>query len=475
MSSKESKEGETKTAGHMLPNRLTIQPPNPGTPSVDAMYIGFHPEKMDELEILEGEYVVINGSQGLKVIGRAHGNNDCGKDDMFVCTESRKNLKKKTSDTATVYKVSMIEEQLGAGKQGGINCVPALEITLATSSVQNYDHFANEQLEGLVRSVFERDYNREAQGRAMYKKALINIPVPGAGRDMLFRVEEIKTQWSGKKLSKYSVPHDGKFGMVCSTTVIKIGADIKDKKLKEGLKKTGYADIGGLKKELKKIRELVELPLRHPKLFTSIGVKPPKGVLMHGPPGTGKTMIARAIANETDCTFRIVNGPEIIGGAKGQSEENIRKLFAEAIEEAPSIIFIDEIDAIAPNRDKVQDEQMQRVVATLLTEMDGMKKNAHVMVIGATNRPNSLDPALRRSGRFDAEIQIGVPSREGRFEILQIMTKDKMQLAGPGDPGTVDLEEIARKTHGYVGADLSIMCTKAAVSCIREKNSGIKY
>ena len=151
---------------------------------------------------------------------------------------------------------------------------------------------------------------------------------------------------------------------------------------------------------------------------------------MHGPPGTGKTLIARAIANEVDCTFKPINGPEIIGGPKGQSEENIRKLFAEAAEEAPCIIFIDEIDALAPARDKVQDEQMQRVVATLLTEMDGLKKNSHVMVIGATNRPNALDPALRQSGRFDAEIQIGVPSEHGRLEILHILTKEKMRLEG---------------------------------------------
>ena len=168
---------------------------------------------------------------------------------------------------------------------------------MATSSKQNEDHFPNAELQRLVASLLEQDYNEVSQGRALYQGALLQVPVPGAGRVMLFRVESIKTSWTGQKLSKYSVPKDAKFGCVCSDTVVTVGPDIKEKKLIQGLKKTGYADIGGLKKELKKIRELVELPLRHPKLFTSIGVKPPKGVLMHGPPGTGKTMIGRSFTS----------------------------------------------------------------------------------------------------------------------------------------------------------------------------------
>ncbi len=459
--------------GGRLPNKLVVQPPpTPTCPSSDDMYCGMHPSKMAELGIDEGDYVVVRGAQGLKAVCVAHGNNDAGPENVFLHDMARMNLKKKTSDSVVVNKVSLTEEKLGAGRQGGTNVAPAAQVVVATSNsqVSHLDIDQSQFVDTLVRPYFAASLAKNASGRAVYEGALIRTTLPGHPQPVLFKIIKVKTAWTGKKLSKKSSPGDTKFGMVGPTTDLQLHSKkLKDKELKANLKQTGYADIGGLKKELKKIRELVELPIRHPKLFTSIGVKPPKGVLMHGPPGTGKTMIARAIANETDCTFRIVNGPEIIGGAKGQSEENIRKLFAEAQEEAPAIIFIDEIDAIAPNRDKVQDEQMQRVVATLLTEMDGLKKNAHIMVIGATNRPNSIDPALRRSGRFDAEIQIGVPSREGRLEIMQIMTKDKMRLAKEGEPGAVSLEEIARKTHGYVGADLAIMCTKAAVSCIRER------
>ena len=321
----ETKHGETKTAatpeaGTMLPNRLTVQPPPATAKSSDPMYCGLNEEKMKELNIDEGDYVVVNGCQGLRVIARAIPQSECAPCDIFLCQESRTNIKKKTSDTLTIYKVGMIEEKLGVGHKAGVNIVAATEVVLATSRKQNEDAFPNDQLQQLVKGVLEKSYQDVTQGRALYKGALVQVPIPGAGRVMLFRVESVKNSWTGKKLSKYSVPKDAKFGCVTSETVITIGPDIKDKKLIQGLKKIGYADVGGLKKELKKIRELVELPLRHPKLFTSIGVKPPKGVLMHGPPGTGKTMIARAIANETDCNFRIVNGPEIIGGAKGQSE-----------------------------------------------------------------------------------------------------------------------------------------------------------
>ena len=184
-------------------------------------------------------------------------------------------------------------------------------------------------------------------------------------------------------------------------------------------------------------------------------------------PSRQKTLIARAIAAETNASFAVINGPEIIGGARGESEENLRKIFENARQNAPAIIFIDEIDAIAPDREKVQDETMRRVVTTLLTEMDGIKSKAHVIVIGATNRPNSLDGALRRAGRFDSEIVIGVPSQKGRLEILQIMTR-KQKLAED-----VDLVAISKATHGFVGADLSTMTMKAAVSCIRRRQGEI--
>ena len=211
------------------------------------------------------------------------------------------------------------------------------------------------------------------------------------------------------------------------------------------------------------IRELVELPLRHPNLFKTIGVKPPKGILLYGPPGSGKTLIARAVANETGAFFFLINGPEIMSKLAGESESNLRKAFEEAEKNAPSIIFIDEIDSIAPKREKTNGEVERRIVSQLLTLMDGLKSRAHIIVMGATNRPNSIDPALRRFGRFDREIDIGVPDEVGRLEVLRIHTKN-MKL-----DEDVDMERVAKDTHGFVGADLAQLCTEAAMQCIREK------
>lgn len=208
---------------------------------------------------------------------------------------------------------------------------------------------------------------------------------------------------------------------------------------------------------------MVELPLRHPSLFKAIGVKPPRGILMYGPPGTGKTLIARAVANETGAFFFLINGPEIMSKLAGESESNLRKAFEEAEKNSPAIIFIDELDAIAPKREKTHGEVERRIVSQLLTLMDGMKKSAHVIVMAATNRPNSIDPALRRFGRFDREIDIGIPDATGRLEVLRIHSKN-MRLADD-----VDLEQIAAESHGHVGADLASLCSEAALQQIREK------
>jgi len=212
-----------------------------------------------------------------------------------------------------------------------------------------------------------------------------------------------------------------------------------------------------------KIREMIELPLRHPALFKTLGVKPPRGVLLFGPPGTGKTLIARAIANESGAFFFILNGPEIMSKMAGEAEANLRKAFEECEKNAPAIIFIDELDSIAPNREKSQGEVEKRVVSQMLTLMDGLKGRKEVIVIGATNRPNVIDPALRRCGRFDREIDIGVPDENGRLEILNIHTK-KMKLAPD-----VDKLAVAKETHGCVGADLASLCQEAAMQCVREK------
>ncbi|MCD6312299.1 MAG: CDC48 family AAA ATPase [Thaumarchaeota archaeon] len=222
-----------------------------------------------------------------------------------------------------------------------------------------------------------------------------------------------------------------------------------------------YEDIGGLHEELQRIREMVELPLKHPELFRHLGIEPPKGVILWGPPGCGKTLIAKAIANETGAHFISINGPEIMSKFYGESEARLREIFKEAEENAPAIIFIDELDAIAPKRSEVTGEVERRVVSQLLTLMDGLKTRGQVIVIGATNRLDAVDPALRRPGRFDREIRIGVPDRNGRKEILQIHTR-RMPLAED-----VDLDEIANITHGFTGADLAALCREAAMSALR--------
>jgi len=229
-----------------------------------------------------------------------------------------------------------------------------------------------------------------------------------------------------------------------------------------------YEDIGGLKEEVKKVREMIEIPLKRPELFERLGITPPKGVLMHGPPGTGKTLLAKAVANESDAHFIAINGPEIMSKYVGGSEERLREFFEEAEDNAPSIIFIDEIDAIAPKREDVSGEVERRIVAQLLTLMDGLKSRGQVVVIGATNRPDALDPALRRPGRFDREIEIGVPDREERKEILQIHTRG-MPLADD-----VDLDELAEITHGFVGADLESLCKESAMRVLRRVLPEIK-
>ena len=222
-----------------------------------------------------------------------------------------------------------------------------------------------------------------------------------------------------------------------------------------------YEDVGGLEKEIQRIREMVELPLKYPEVFERLGIDPPKGVLLYGPPGTGKTLIARAVAHESEASFFTINGPEIVHKFYGESEKHLKEIFDKAGAAAPSIIFIDEIDSIAPKRTEVQGDVEKRIVATLLSQMDGLKNRGQIVVIGATNIPDVLDPALRRPGRFDREIRIGIPDRKGREKILNIHTR--------GMPLTddVDLKRLAEITHGYVGADLEALAREAAMICLR--------
>jgi len=228
-----------------------------------------------------------------------------------------------------------------------------------------------------------------------------------------------------------------------------------------GVPSITYEDIGGIRNEVARVREMIELPLRHPELFKRLGVEAPKGVLLHGPPGTGKTLLAKAVANETNASFYTIGGPEIMSKYYGESEERLRNVFEQAEKNAPSIIFIDEIDSIAPKREEVTGEVERRIVSQLLSLMDGMSSRGKVVVIGATNRINAIDPALRRPGRFDREIEIGVPDRNGRLEILQIHTRG-MPIAKD-----VNLEKLADISHGFVGADLQALSKEAAMRALR--------
>jgi len=228
-----------------------------------------------------------------------------------------------------------------------------------------------------------------------------------------------------------------------------------------GVPQVTYEDIGGLTDEIKKVREMIELPLRHPEIFEKLGIEAPKGVLLYGPPGTGKTLLAKAVANESQAHFISISGPEIMSKFYGESEARLREIFKEAREKSPSIIFVDEIDSIAPKREEVTGEVERRVVSQMLSLMDGLEARGKVIVIAATNRPNAIDPALRRPGRFDREIEIKVPDKKGRKDILAIHSRN-MPLSDD-----VNVEKISSVSHGYVGADLEYLCKEAAMKCLR--------
>jgi transitional endoplasmic reticulum ATPase len=277
----------------------------------------------------------------------------------------------------------------------------------------------------------------------------------------------LNTQMGGRVQFIVTSTKPSKPVLVTENTVFKLGA--MTKAVDSSVPRITYDELGGLKNEVQKIREMVELPMRHPELFDKIGVEAPKGVLLYGPPGTGKTLLAKAVAGETNAHFISLSGPEIMGKHYGESEERIREIFTQAEENAPSIIFIDEIDSIAPKRDEVSGELEKRIVSQLLTLMDGMKSRGKVVVIAATNRPDSIDPALRRPGRFDREIEIGIPDDEGRFDILSIHTR------GMPIDEKVDLKQIAKTTHGFVGADLEVLSKEAAMKSLRRVLPEIDY
>ena len=283
------------------------------------------------------------------------------------------------------------------------------------------------------------------EGRIITKGDLIELTIMGR------KVDLVVTKLSSRTES----------AIIQQTTTIQL-SEKPTKPGEQKIPRISYEDIGGLIDEIKQVREMIELPLKHPELFEKMGIEPPKGVLLHGPPGTGKTLIAKAVAHESNANFFTLSGPEIMSKYYGQSEENLRNIFNEAIESAPSIIFIDEIDSIASKREETHGDVERRVVAQLLATMDGLNERGKVIVIGATNRVNALDPALRRPGRFDREIEIGIPNRKGRKEILEVHTRG-MPLSE-----TVDLDRLSEITHGYSGADLQALCKEAAIRTLRK-------
>ncbi|RZS09020.1 hypothetical protein BHM03_00040065, partial [Ensete ventricosum] len=413
------------------PNRLVVDE----AINDDNSVVALHPETMEKLQLFRGDTVLLKGKKRRDTICIALADDTCDEPKIRMNKVVRSNLRVRLGDVVSVHQCQDVKY----GKR--VHILP-IDDTIEGVTGNLFDAYLKRKFCTAMLMIYFASYFQEAY-RPVRKGDL--FLVRGGMRSVEFKVIETDPP---------------EYCIVSPETEIFCDGEPIKREDEERLDEVGYDDVGGVRKQMAQIRELVELPLRHPQLFKSIGVKPPKGILLYGPPGSGKTLIARAVANETGAFFFCINGPEIMSKLAGESESNLRKAFEEAEKNAPSIIFIDEIDSIAPKREKTHGEVERRIVSQLLTLMDGLKARSHVIVIGATNRPNSIDAALRRFGRFDREIDIGVPDEVGRLEVLRIHTKN-MKLA--------EDVIIAKDTHGYVGADLAALCTEAALQCIREK------
>eukprot|EP00639_Heterosigma_akashiwo_P026146 CAMPEP_0194701992 /NCGR_PEP_ID=MMETSP0295-20121207/26588_1 /TAXON_ID=39354 /ORGANISM="Heterosigma akashiwo, Strain CCMP2393" /LENGTH=828 /DNA_ID=CAMNT_0039596433 /DNA_START=143 /DNA_END=2627 /DNA_ORIENTATION=+ len=403
------------------PNRLIVDEAT----NDDNSVIALSNAKMEELQLFRGDTVSIKGKKGHETVCIVLADDTTEDGSIRMNKVVRKNLRVRLGDIVSVHSCGDVPY----GKR--IHVLPI-----------------DDTIEGVTGNLFE-----------VYLKPYFLEAYRPVKKGDLFLVRQAMHPVEFKVVETDPEP----YCIVAPDTVIHCEGEPIRREDEEKLDEVGYDDIGGCRKQMAQIREMIELPLRHPTLFKTLGVKPPRGVLLYGPPGSGKTLIARAVANETGAFFFLINGPEIMSKMAGESESNLRKAFEEAEKNSPAIIFIDEIDSIAPKRDKANGEVERRIVSQLLTLMDGLKGRANVVVIGATNRPNSIDAALRRFGRFDREIDIGVPDENGRLEIFRIHTRN-MKLDDDVDP-----EQIANETHGFVGADMAALCTEAAMQCIREK------
>ncbi|CAM4789021.1 unnamed protein product [Rotaria magnacalcarata] len=404
------------------PNRLIID----DAVNDDNSAVALSQQKMDELQLFRGDTVLLKGKKRHETICIVLADDTCQNDHIRMNRVVRNNLRERSGDIISIQACTDVKY----GKR--IHVLPI-----------------DDTVGGITGNLFEvylKPYFLEAYRPV--KKGDVFI-VRAAMRAVEFKVIETDP-------APYCI-------VAPDTTIHCEGDPIKREEEEASLNEIGYDDIGGLRKQLAQIKEMIELPLRHPQLFKSIGIEPPRGILLYGPPGTGKTLIARAVANETGAFFFLINGPEIMSKLDGESESKLGKVFQEAEKNSPAIVFIDELDAIAPKREKTHGEIERRIVSQLSTFMDGLKQRSHVIVMAATNRLDSIDPALRRFGRFDREVDIGIPDAVGRLEILRIHTKN-MKLADD-----VDLVQIGNETRGYVGADLKSLCSEAAIQQIREK------
>lgn len=475
----ESGDSEEKIVELYLPGLLdtTVAKASASKTAASDMTITISPSKARELSLSSGDVVAVIGRRrratlaNVSVSKKAKTKSTC-----IISKNLSKNLRLRDTDKLKIEPLGEkeqgnVDEEVNNARSGDLLLVNAeskpevaASVTLSPLSdslerLQKIELNGDEMSDEAIMERFIAPYLNldEDDGSIMLKKGHIISVTDENGVTLDFIVDDLDVEGIEEEEADEDAEESPVMGSIDSSTDVVIGSSVAREDIS-----LGYDSVGGCGKSVQLLRELVELPLRFPSLWTTAGVPTPKGVLLHGPPGCGKTLLANALVEETGAHLVSINGPEIMARKGGESEANLRQAFEEAQKKAPAIIFMDEIDSIAPKRDQAQGETEKRIVSQLLTLMDSLKPSSNVIVVGATNRPNVVESALRRPGRFDRELEIVIPDEDGRHEILQIKTKD-MNLADD-----VDLFQIARDTHGYVGADLGQLCMESALQCIRE-------